>query len=732
MEEVVFGCSEQEKDNVEVGCSSFEMHAKEKSVDLDLVENIVPEAGMMRDSEEEVYKLYIEYARREGFGITKKSTRLGDDGKLKYYMLACARGGKRICTSKNSFNPRLSTKVNCPAKINVIVGNDGRFTISSVNLEHNHALSPQKARFQKCNKKIDAYVKRRLELNDQAGISLSKNFHSLAVESGGYENLTYTEKNCRNYIAKARQFRLGVGDVVALGKYFSHMQQRNSKFFHLIDMDVEGRLKNVFWADARSIAANEAFGDVISFDTTYLTNKYDMPFAPFVGVNHHGQTVLFGCGLLSKKDTETYVWLFKTWLECMSGKAPKAIITDQCMAIQGAVRLVFPNSHHRLFLWHIMKKVPEKLGGLNEYKAIKKILKHITYEAVDTQEFEDTFLKMMADYNIEKNEWLNSLFKIRDRWAPIYVKGIFWAGMSTTQRSESVNAFFDGYVGPTTSLKQFVKQYDNALKSKIEKENKADFASFNSCFPLITDCYFEKQLQEAYTNENFKLFQDELRGMIYCNLTLTGSHGAVYLFQVSDVVKGKEGAFRKQVVYNVYTNEEEFDIKCSCLLFEFKGIICRHICKVLIEKNVKDVPSRYILPRWRKDIKRMHTYVLNCYDDPQNTEEKLRYNKLCSHFSKAAELGAKSNDKYVFLMKYVDEAIEKLMDNTTCKEKLTPMLSEATNVPHQKFLTPLKVRSKGRPPSKRKKSKVEEIIVRNKKKVFLCSIIFITSYDFFR
>ncbi|KAH7668898.1 FHY3/FAR1 family protein [Dioscorea alata] len=169
--------------------------------------------------------------------------------------------------------------------------------------------------------------------------------------------------------------------------------------------------------------------------------------------------------------------------------------------------------------------------------------------------------------------------------------------------------------------------------------------------------------------------------MIYCNLTLTSSHGAVYSFQVSDVVKGKEGAFRKQVVYNVYTNEEEFDIKCSCRLFEFKGIICRHICKVLLEKNVKDVPSRYILPRWRKDIKRMHTYVLNCYDDPQNTEEKLRYNKLCSHFSKAAELGAESNDKYVFLMKYVDEAIEKLMDNTTCKEKLTPMLSEVTNVP---------------------------------------------------
>ena len=51
---------------------------------------------------------------------------------------------------------------------------------------------------------MDAYVKRRLELNDQACISLSKNFHSLVVESGGYENLTYIERDCWNYIARAR------------------------------------------------------------------------------------------------------------------------------------------------------------------------------------------------------------------------------------------------------------------------------------------------------------------------------------------------------------------------------------------------------------------------------------------------------------------------------------------------------------------------------------------------
>ena len=88
-----------------------------------------------------------------------------------------------------------------------------------------------------------------------------------------------------------------------------------------------------------------------------------MPFAHFVGVNHHGQSILFGCGLISGKDVETYVWLFKSWLACMDGHPPKSIITDQCRSMQVAVATVFPESYHRLCLWHIMKKIPKKFGG---------------------------------------------------------------------------------------------------------------------------------------------------------------------------------------------------------------------------------------------------------------------------------------------------------------------------------------------------------------------------------
>jgi len=46
---------------------------------------------------------------------------------------------------------------------------------------------------------------------------------------------------------------------------------------------------------------------VVIFDTTYLTNKYEMPFAPFVGVNHHGQSILLEAALILSEDTTTFV-----------------------------------------------------------------------------------------------------------------------------------------------------------------------------------------------------------------------------------------------------------------------------------------------------------------------------------------------------------------------------------------------------------------------------------------
>jgi hypothetical protein len=64
----------------------------------------------------------------------------------------------------------------------------------------------------------------------------------------------------------------------------------------------------------------KCFGDTMSFDTTFQTNKFEITFAPLLGTNHHKQTIIFGCALLLNETIPSFVWLFQTFLTAMPEK----------------------------------------------------------------------------------------------------------------------------------------------------------------------------------------------------------------------------------------------------------------------------------------------------------------------------------------------------------------------------------------------------------------------------
>ncbi|KAL4394934.1 hypothetical protein AHAS_Ahas02G0201600 [Arachis hypogaea] len=109
------------------------------------------------------------------------------------------------------------------------------------------------------------------------------------------------EKDVRNYLSRRLCISGDETDPKELLKHFSRMKELNPKVFFETDVEENHSIRNVFWADAR-----EYFGDVVMFDTTYKTNRYDMPFGSFVGVNHHGMSTLLGCALLWNEDTHMF------------------------------------------------------------------------------------------------------------------------------------------------------------------------------------------------------------------------------------------------------------------------------------------------------------------------------------------------------------------------------------------------------------------------------------------
>jgi zinc finger SWIM domain-containing protein 3 len=123
-----------------------------------------------------------------------------------------------------------------------------------------------------------------------------------------------------------------------------------------------GHVANFFWADGQSILDYKCFGDVVSFDTTFQTNKFEMPFALIT--NHHKQTIIFGCALMFNETIPSFVWLFESFLQAMSRKQPSTIFTDQDAAMAATIAHVFPNTAHRLCLWHIGQNVVKHLGPI--------------------------------------------------------------------------------------------------------------------------------------------------------------------------------------------------------------------------------------------------------------------------------------------------------------------------------------------------------------------------------
>ncbi|KAL7240043.1 hypothetical protein ACSBR2_005831 [Camellia fascicularis] len=174
---------------------------------------------MLFDSIDDLVQFYQRYAKEKGFGMCiRSSKKVG--GEVRYMTVACTHSGKPKIKSSKLHQLHPQSKTDRKAKICANLLGDGKWILRSMILDHNHGVSPGKARFYRCHKALNSAVKRRLELHAKAGIRMNKSFNSLVVQAGGHEKLTYLEKDCRNHMDRVRCIELGEGDVTAMHNYF--------------------------------------------------------------------------------------------------------------------------------------------------------------------------------------------------------------------------------------------------------------------------------------------------------------------------------------------------------------------------------------------------------------------------------------------------------------------------------------------------------------------------------
>ncbi|QHO46968.1 Protein FAR-RED ELONGATED HYPOCOTYL [Arachis hypogaea] len=315
-------------------------------------------------------------------------------------------------------------------------------------------------------------------------------------------------------------------------------------------------------------------------------------------------------------------------------------------------------------------------------------------------------LSMSIRRTIDNNEEAD-----RHIWVPIYLDHHFWAGMRSTQRSESMHSFFNKYITRNSSLIQFVKQYDNCLGSREQAERESDAADFHTVIPCATKSSIEAQFQDAYTHAKFREVQAQFRGKANCITRLKNSALGYSVYEVGEQVSSS--IFNK---FAVTYDSVAAEVKCQCLLFESRGILCRHALSVLSFEQVSQVSPRYILERWSKKVKRRHTHIKSSHDEPLMEPRSKRFDQLVFRSQNICEFASESEELTAILHRAYDNVMAE-MESLKAKRKGTSSLShEDANLESVNELqSPPRIRTRGRPKN-RLGSKLDKQIANATKK----------------
>ncbi|KAF3779699.1 FAR1-RELATED SEQUENCE 6 protein [Nymphaea thermarum] len=154
---------------------------------------------------------------------------------------------------------------------------------------------------------------------------------------------------------------------------------------------------------------------------------------------------------------------------------------------------------------------------------------------------------------------------------------------------------------------------------------------------------------------------EEVYGTFDCyNIERTKTDGHCSTYILKERVFDKDGNIVGSKEFEVMASEPAAEVQCLCRLFQYKGFLCRHALYVLNHIGVHEIPNHYILPRWRKDFKRIHA-LQNHSDIVVPISEAQRYDNLYQMFIHLVEEGSLSVDHYKVAVRGIAELVEKIL-----------------------------------------------------------------------
>lgn len=310
----------------------------------------------------------------------------------------------------------------------------------------------------------------------------------------------------------------------------------------------------------------------------------------------------------------------QTFLGFMKGKAPQTTLSDHNMWLKEAIAVVMPQTKHAFCIWYIVEKFSEWFSVLlgSRYDDWKAEF-HQLYNLHSVEDFEERWMEMVNRYGLHANKHVISLYALRSFWALAYLRHYFFAGMTNTCQSDSINAFIQRFLSAVSQLDRFVEQVrflvllyflvwlfvllpccstsfpylaESSLLQAADIVNYSDRAGAKQKLQqklpsLKTGSPIESHAASVLTPYAFGKLQEELvLAPQYASLLVDEG-----CFQVRHHTQVDGGC---KVIW-VPSQEH---ISCSCCQFDFTGILCRHVLRVLSNNNCFRIPDQYLPARW--------------------------------------------------------------------------------------------------------------------------------------
>ncbi|KAL6335592.1 hypothetical protein AAG906_030725 [Vitis piasezkii] len=378
----------------------------------------------------------------------------------------------------------------------------------------------------------------------------------------------------------------GYNNVGCFGLFVWKVEM-NPSFYYKYNVDEDNHLANLFWADS--------------------TNE----------------------------SVSTYTWVLETFLDAMNNKKPLSVITDGDKAMRKAIKRIFLDSCHRLCAWHIQRNAFTNVH-------VKDFTNHFSkcmFMEGTVEEFECAWNDMLEMFNLHGHKWVTDIYAKRSRWAEAYLRGHFFAGMKSTQRCESMNAYLNRFLKTRLKLFEFVKHFDRALSRIRHNEAKAEFETHHSSAVLTTKLYaLEKYAGTVFTRQSFLKFRDEMKNAELFFPVSTENHGG---YRVHTLTK-----FRSpDKIWKVCYGNSDRSMKCTCMMFESVGFPCPHMIVVMKIEHLEEIHESCIMNRWSKLTK--ETIQVHHDNESQGDATNIiRYGALSSMCSRMSYFAFQSEKAF--------------------------------------------------------------------------------------